>query len=770
MQTSTIVTPKSFYVQERDRLYSSPFLALFRELGQNAVDARAKEIRIEIAPAKGKGAFGRQASVKDVIRVTFTDDGHGMTADVIDNVYFKPGESTKRGEDAIGGFGRARLLNFGQVRHRLWTLDSFVDGDGPEYVHYPFSEMSRVFADQADTLQAEFDVTGDEALRPRIDELRRDSQFSASLAAAGGVKGCTIELDINPEEYGPGNWRNPTLDVLMKHLTDYLSQSQLPAKVYINGELSPLQLQRGPARRDLIATLPDGTQQKFGTVHTNRSEKAAHKGRMITRVRGAAMFDKRIRGEVQVVLELDPKVARDVLTANRDGFRTPYDEVVDELIAELAVDTKSALDDRKNTFETIEGRLGKLKVHRPLEAVSLRSSVSIDDIARIEATPTPMVLGHTPSRSSLEQNGYAGVPYQLWRELFDRVRWGNDTFLSPYGQDQLLGRLQTAVLGRDGVEMVRQALEAMTDDDKQFVVSTLLTRIQAAEAEAQRQFETKLDGLPDVHIHTHGEIKGKLRQAMKRNDPRTWDPATGQGQRARSLLAAWTVCCEVAIKTALRYHPKAIKGDEVEWSPGFLYSAPEDSYHLNEYREAWVREAEFRRTDNGVYLLLNPVEADGSLKFSLSDPNDIQRMKALAIHEACHLAVEYHDEDFASLMTTVMGRIDHREIDTRIKAALTNIRDIYAKGRVRTQAMDDHAGIRPADRLLANAFPATTVAASIMAAPENDCLPSPTRTIFETSRSLDFDGTTLTDTATLDELETAIELGLETEYAPAMRV
>ena len=40
----------------------------------------------------------------------FHDDGPGMTREVLDNVYFAVGATTKSGPTQIGGMGRARIL------------------------------------------------------------------------------------------------------------------------------------------------------------------------------------------------------------------------------------------------------------------------------------------------------------------------------------------------------------------------------------------------------------------------------------------------------------------------------------------------------------------------------------------------------------------------------------------------------------------------------------------------------------------------------------
>src|SRR3546814_18156617 len=63
MQPKQIVTPKSFYVAERDRFYSDWTMSFWRELFQNSVDAGAKAIRVSISNEDGKGSCGDRKSV-----------------------------------------------------------------------------------------------------------------------------------------------------------------------------------------------------------------------------------------------------------------------------------------------------------------------------------------------------------------------------------------------------------------------------------------------------------------------------------------------------------------------------------------------------------------------------------------------------------------------------------------------------------------------------------------------------------------------------------
>lgn len=773
MQTSQIRTPKTFYLQERDTAYVRWRAAFWRELFQNACDAGAKNIDIRVATQRGKGSFGRPATVGEVVRVTFADDGHGMTEDVIDNVYFQPGESTKRGVDeSIGGFGRARLiLNWAQVRYRFYTNDRFVEGDGPEYLHHDFAQMVAVFVEQRDRLAQEFAASSDESVAARIKDLDEDIDLARSLASNGRVKGVTMEIDLNPEEYGADSYRNPTLDRMLGELNNYLTTAQLGCKVFINGDEFKAPLMRGPVKRQLVAKLENGEERVFGALHTNRSDKAPYKKRMLVRVRGATMFDVAVQPDMQVILELDPRYARDVLTANRDGFASPYDDVVEELKTELAVDVQSALDERKHDVITIEGRLGRLTAQRP-ENISLAPEADEAEDVRppppVAAAARPYDGGNSAAASQLEAFGYAGVPFAVWRNFLSSVKWGEMTFVSEFARDRLRSRLETATAGRHGVEMVRSAIEAMSQEDRDFVVGTILARMQAKEAEDRAAFEKKLAGLPDIRVHTHGEVKGKLRDAMRRNDPRKWDPETGAGQRARAVLAAWTVCCEVAISTLMRFRPEAVKDTSFEWAPGFLYSAPEAEYRYDTHYEASVREAEFVKTDSGErYILINPVDSEGALRFNPRKPEDLQYLAMLAAHEVAHLSKSYHDEDFANLMTGIAGRLDMREIRTRTMAALADIKAIYSAGRVRSQALDETTGPRPSERLAACAFPDAAITASILASPENEHLASANLAIFRSAFNLDDDGVVEVESETLKALDETLSNTDDYEHAAA---
>src|SRR3546814_6759396 len=87
-------------------------------------------------------------------------------------------------------------------------------------------------------------------------------------------------------------------------LHEYLVQSQVPCKVFINGEEHTEKCKRGPAKRQIVATTDDGSEVAFATVHLSQSPNARHKGKVIVRVDGAAMFVKLTSSQFQAIVEI----------------------------------------------------------------------------------------------------------------------------------------------------------------------------------------------------------------------------------------------------------------------------------------------------------------------------------------------------------------------------------------------------------------------------------------------------------------------------------
>lgn len=112
-------------------IYDSPY-ALLRENLQNAYDAvlmrRAKDTSYQDPCIKMDVSLGK---------ITITDNGIGMTLDVVENNYWKAGASGKNNEDArkagvVGTFGIGAMANFGvceklEVRTRYYASSETIN-------------------------------------------------------------------------------------------------------------------------------------------------------------------------------------------------------------------------------------------------------------------------------------------------------------------------------------------------------------------------------------------------------------------------------------------------------------------------------------------------------------------------------------------------------------------------------------------------------------------------------------------------------------------
>lgn len=131
----------------------------------------------------------------------------------------------------------------------------------------------------------------------------------------------------------------------------------------------------------------------------------------------------------------------------------------------------------------------------------------------------------------------------------------------------------------------------------------------------------------------------RVRKLARLWNPSGWDIAVGR--RRRALLLAWKGAVEVAVDALVAERPQLRR---VCWTVGWTF---------DEGVEALCRDL-----GGGHVLALNPVDRDGTTKFKVSDRDSRRRLLALATHEACHVAVDGHDEDFAGLLTDLHARID----------------------------------------------------------------------------------------------------------------
>lgn len=299
----SIAVPRDFFLSERRSAYADWQSAFWRELISNSVDAGASRLHV-------RTRFGPDGFLIDLV-----DNGRGMSRETVETVYMRLGASTKRDEAGIGGFGRARILTcFSQRAYRIRTSNLVVDGAGGDY------------------------------------EIRETDR---------AVKGCAITITTDPEEARR----------LTRALTRVLQQSRL--RVVVTAELARV----SPEGRTLLAeeeaarwsetgrftgwtrpgshvrTLTDET-GPWAEVRVSRGDKAMHETSII-RVSGMAMHDDHLAARAQVIVELNPQRAREILTSARDGVRPPWRHELQKLYAEVASEAQSALRDKRQERRTL---------------------------------------------------------------------------------------------------------------------------------------------------------------------------------------------------------------------------------------------------------------------------------------------------------------------------------------------------------------------------------------------------------------------------------
>lgn len=339
----SITVPKEFFVKER-RMYTNWLQAFWREFFQNSVDAGSKRIDVRI-----------QAIDTGQVEIVFTDDGCGMTREVLENVYFRLGASTKSSDDMVGGFGRARILTcFSMDSYTIRTLNNRVVGTGGEY----------------------------------------------EIVECEPIEGTEVRVLLSDE----------AMYRIEYALSDYLSLCQMGCEVWVNG----LRHTQWLYRREIARTLDlDGV--AFANVHVNKS---ARSSTLAVRVAGALMYHRYVNVNAQVIVEILPSMSRSVLMANRDSMQQSYEKVLEQFIGELATETLSALKPRfQRKTASFRGtglflNLGKnaLQAQRKLAADAALAPAGETQQVTIENKSTiERLRSQTSTASAIDRLGVARV-------------------------------------------------------------------------------------------------------------------------------------------------------------------------------------------------------------------------------------------------------------------------------------------------------------------------------------------------------------------------
>ena len=546
--------PKSFFVKER-RMYASWRFAFWRELFQNATDAGSTEIRVSLAD-KGGGVIG----------VEFSDNGSGMTRDVLENVYFSLGSSTKNDGSTVGGFGRARILTcFSMKNYTIHTQNNLVQGDGGTF----------------------------------------------EIADVDYRKGCLIQVEME----------NENLSSLRDALREYLFYSQLPCTVFVDNE----KWMSWSYRRQLTRTL-DLNGVSFASVHVNKS---AANNRLLVRVNGTVMYHQYIRAKAQVIVEIEPSMSREVLTANRDGMHNQFAAVLNGFTDEIASDTMNSLTSRlKRKNSTVRGR-GLIFSLKPKEGASDEQLKGAEDplsssVQSALVQPSSDVVFGQGSFSLLRQS----VEYGQRGQAVESVR---------------VAEVHGNVSGLSGLNF--------TEGNRAIEKALFPPRLG-------EKFQTNL---PDIFIIDETENVA-VRKVIDSYNPENWVVCEAQnkqynkGSKFYKLLMLWKIACQSSVEALMRRDASI---EKIAWGLGWVFSD--------------TAGAMCKSIEGGHALLLNPVDKDGKSSYNITDKKDLKKLMAYAKHEVAHIMMSYHDETFASVLTFIDSEFDERETFRKMKDFLAEI-------------------------------------------------------------------------------------------------
>jgi hypothetical protein len=715
MEHQTIILDKSFFIKERDTSYDWWQMAWWREQFQNSTDAGAKNIRITLKEEEARGGFSeyRGSEPRTVVRVVFADDGCGMSRNTLENVFFKPGRSTKVGDGGmVGGFGRARLMTcFAQDRYSIMTKNSFVLGNGEKYQIYPLATASETL--KALEAAAEKNAPGvDVYENSTVKGLRTDREMIDNAIfgnAKKGYDGCRIEVDME-------TWKTPgfegnkpaSLEEMKTALKKYLLESQIKATVTINGQTpesffsstTPVESRKGKAKA-VLSTGEGADREDFAKVYVKKSEESDYT-RMLVRVDGASMYSETIytlKG-FDVIVEIDPKKSREVLNSNRDGMHSKYGQEVRAFAQKLAVDTASALKDKSGQkYYVVSGEHGVQRSTRK----ALPDIVKYSDADRAALKPRLETV-ETKKPREVTFLKEADVTYDVAKAFITSVK-NNESFLNAVrwgetGSDEAREQVQklTAALAdkspRDDPQTA--LIESCPPELLPWIVEELSGRVKQARDDLKAEHVSLLSNMHDTVMKVQS-FNEKTKPAIRKFDPNNWSTETGSGKKPHALIAAWTTAITLVNEALFEVRPAL---EPFSWRVGFLFSVATLKFEGDATRPSRT-EAEKGRAehDNSIHeFYINPISDVGKMNFDLTNDEDIWTIITYAVHEVCHVVHDWHDEAFAGLQTFLMAKISPV---TAIKQVKQNVAATFAAygGKSTVHALDSQPGPRPADRL-----------------------------------------------------------------------
>jgi hypothetical protein len=587
----------------------------WREVVQNSVDAGANEIKLD-ATQDEDGTWV----------VSCTDNGGGMTEEILITKFLVLGESTKQGQaGAAGGFGKAKeLILLPWITWEVWTRDVIVRGAGADY------------------------------------EIHKAPSF---------LRGTKLTVRMPPDEYTAGH-----------QAVAFVEKCFLPGiRFRVNGKAHRAKLNVG---EKIVDSVPG----KIDVYHVKKKDMSGYG--ILVRAKGLFMFTTGYQSMEggQLVAEITaPSI--EILTANRDGFRDgSVRRALDDLGTLIAKDVKSALRAKKGIIRqkfrsggkfqgakrrevealasihslvpTKQGKLGSSFVQGVLDVIDTSHLVPPPPLESVDelADSPPMRRRGPPMDEKIQEE----AEWELLVEALDKGFLYDVTEIrkhkgGPYAytvedlEDKVLsygpaGREALVAAQRESIRIAQAASAAQAETVHSIAAperGSSLAIMESVDILGVTHAENAIKQLvwePDFYIVNN--VEGWTPQ--KRFYPESMTP------KLNKVARVWTELCRWVLIQLNCPHPFGV-GWIFETGVGAAYQGedPDDKY------------ASFKR-DGEHWLLLNPFTDTNPRTagfFSPTKAKDLKVLLALAIHEATHMAngITYHDESFASALTHNMA-------------------------------------------------------------------------------------------------------------------
>ncbi len=154
----------------------------------------------------------------------------------------------------------------------------------------------------------------------------------------------------------------------------FAALAQWKGTLTVNGQTLVTDLRKGSPRREY----------EWGRVYTNQQ----HSNLLVVRIGGQPMFTRNIKFKGCVLVELTGTSAQR-LVASRDRLQYRYNDELDDLLNELAVDTRSALKQQRAEYKRYQGDKVKAEGKQPKAEPGLDVAALVQTLSQPEPSSQP---------------------------------------------------------------------------------------------------------------------------------------------------------------------------------------------------------------------------------------------------------------------------------------------------------------------------------------------------------------------------------------------